>query len=104
MSTFILPLADTKATLETVGGNGLSLAKMIQAGFPIPCGFHITTEAYRAFIEANGVQAKILAALKDVDTALPATLEFASSEIADSICNTYLILNTLHLIPVAVRS
>jgi rifampicin phosphotransferase len=117
MSTFILPLADTKATLETVGGKGLSLAKMIQAGFPIPCGFHITTEAYRAFIEANGLQTKILAALNDVDSALPATLEFAStaiggffadaaipSEIADSIRNAYLTLNTLHLIPVAVRS
>ncbi|HLO16042.1 MAG TPA: PEP/pyruvate-binding domain-containing protein, partial [Anaerolineales bacterium] len=81
MSTFILPLADTKATLETVGGKGLSLAKMIQAGFPIPCGFHITTEAYRAFIEANGMQTKILAALNDVNVAIPATLESASATI-----------------------
>ena len=84
MSTFILPLADTQATLETVGGKGMSLAKMIQAGFPVPCGFHITTEAYRAFVHANGLQTKILAAIKDVDAAIPATLESASAIIRDS--------------------
>ncbi|MBI5842007.1 MAG: pyruvate, phosphate dikinase [Chloroflexi bacterium] len=78
MKPFTLPLSDSQANLETVGGKGMSLAKMINAGFPIPDGFHITTEAYRAFIEANQLQTKILAALKDVDATLPATLETVS--------------------------
>lgn len=79
--SYILTLADTSAVLETVGGKGMSLAKMINAGLPIPGGFHITTEAYRAFIEANNLQIKILNALKDVDVSVPATLETASVSI-----------------------
>ena len=45
MKPYILSLSDTHATLETIGGKGLSLAKMINAGLPVPNGFHVTTEA-----------------------------------------------------------
>ena len=82
MSAFVLSLSDSKATLETVGGKGMSLAKMIQAGFPVPDGFHITTEAYRQFVTTNDLQTKILCTLKDVDTSLPASLEAASATIS----------------------
>ncbi|MFZ5822037.1 MAG: PEP/pyruvate-binding domain-containing protein [Chloroflexota bacterium] len=81
MKPFTLPLSDPNAALETVGGKGLSLAKMIGAGFPVPNGFHVTTAAYRAFVDANNLQTKILAALADVDASLPATLEAASATI-----------------------
>jgi pyruvate,water dikinase len=117
MKSYILPLSDPQATLETVGGKGMSLAKMIGAGFPVPNGFHITTTAYRAFVDANNLQTKILNALKDVDTSLPATLEAASStisrlfaeasippDIATTIKDAYLTLDTSRLTPVAVRS
>jgi pyruvate,water dikinase len=79
---FILHLSDPSATLEAVGGKGLSLSKMIQAGLPVPDGFHITTEAYRQFVAANDLQTKILAALAAVDSSLPATLEAASDSIS----------------------
>lgn len=82
MSTYLLSLSDTRAALASVGGKGLSLAKLAQAGFPIPKGFHITTNAYRAFIEANGLQPRILALLKDADPALPSALETASASIS----------------------
>ena len=111
---YVLKLSDTQATLEIVGGKGLSLAKMIQAGFPIPDGFHITTEAYRQFVVSNNLRAKILTALKDVDTSLPATLESASTlisrlfadssipaDIATAIATAYAELNRKS---VAVRS
>ena len=118
MSLFTLPLSDATAALETVGGKGLSLTKMICSGFPVPDGFHITTEAYRYFIAANGLQPKILAALADMDDSLPSTLETASAtisrffaealipeEISVSIKNAYLTLGNSHLtLPVAVRS
>ena len=81
MKSFILPLSDSQANLETVGGKGMSLAKMIGAGFPVPDGFHIMAEAYRQFVAANDLQTKILAALKDVDVSLPASLETASGTI-----------------------
>jgi phosphoenolpyruvate synthase/pyruvate phosphate dikinase len=42
---YILPLSDSRATLETVGGKGASLASLSRAGLPVPDGFHITTQA-----------------------------------------------------------
>jgi phosphoenolpyruvate synthase/pyruvate phosphate dikinase len=48
-SPYVLPLSDSQATLDTVGGKGMSLAKMIQAGFPVPDGFHIPMQACRRF-------------------------------------------------------
>ena len=118
MKPYVLTLSDSQAVLETVGGKGMSLAKMINADLPVPDGFHITTEAYRHFIETNGLQTRILAALKDVDTTLPVSLETASTsisrffadsampdEIANAIKGAYLTLDTSRLtLPVAVRS
>ncbi|MBE0684288.1 MAG: hypothetical protein IH589_20480 [Anaerolineales bacterium] len=117
MKTYVLPLSDSQATLDNVGGKGMSLAKMIGAGFPVPNGFHVTTEAYRTFVNANNLQTKIITALKDVDASLPATLETASAsisrlfaqasipaEIATAIRDAYLKPDTSHLTPVAVRS
>jgi pyruvate,water dikinase len=80
-SSYVLTLADPSATLETVGSKGLSLSKMINAGLAVPCGFHITTEAYRTFIDSNDLQKWILDALKDVDAARPASLDAASESI-----------------------
>ena len=82
MNAYIISLSDFQATLENVGGKGMSLAKMIGAGFPVPDGFHITTESYRAFVDSNNLQARILAALKDVDPTLPSSLETASTTIS----------------------
>ena len=81
MKKYILTLSDSLAALDNVGCKGMSLAKMIQAGFPVPDGFHIATEAYRAFVDSNNLQTKILAALKDADPSLPASLETASATI-----------------------
>ena len=83
--TYILPLADSKASLETVGGKGASLARLINAGLPVPDGFHITTEAYRQFISYNNLGATIQAALDLVYIAKPTSLETASHAIIESL-------------------
>ncbi len=80
-SEYVLPLADAEATLETVGGKGASLARLVAAGLPVPDGFHVTTAAYRRFVSDNDLQPGILAALETVDVAQPATLETASQAI-----------------------
>lgn len=80
-SIYILKLADPASTLEIVGGKGMSLARMANSGFPVPGGFHITTEAYRQFIAVNDIQPLILAALNNVDISLPTSLETASAAI-----------------------
>jgi len=58
--THILPINTTEAAFDTVGGKGRSLSRMTNAGFPVPGGFHITTSAYKQFVEANNLQASIL--------------------------------------------
>ena len=41
--TPILPLASESATLALAGGKGANLARLAQAGLPVPGGFTITT-------------------------------------------------------------
>jgi pyruvate,water dikinase len=82
LEKYILPLADPRATLETVGGKGASLARLVAAGLPVPDGFHVTTAAYRRFVAENNLQPGILAALEPVEITKPATLEAASAAIA----------------------
>jgi len=81
MSPFILSLSDPNAALAAVGGKGMSLAKLVRAGLPVPDGFHITTTAYRDFVAANDLLPRILAALEPVDASQPDTLEPASQVI-----------------------
>ncbi len=78
----VLALDDASATLERVGGKGASLARMAEAGLPVPAGFHITTAAYRCFVTEHGLQEDILAAVSAVSADQPATLEEASKQIA----------------------
>ncbi|HLO16807.1 MAG TPA: PEP/pyruvate-binding domain-containing protein, partial [Anaerolineales bacterium] len=49
----ILPFSSLDATLATAGGKGLNLARLIRAGFAVPHGFIISTNAYREFVNAN---------------------------------------------------
>ncbi len=77
----ILRLNHPEATLEEVGGKGASLARLANAGLPVPDGFHITTAAYRRFVQDNDLQPAIEEALRDTDVAQPASLEAASKAI-----------------------
>jgi pyruvate,water dikinase len=81
MKPYILPLSGPQADLETTGGKGASLSRLVNAGLPVPDGFHITTQAYRHFVSANDLQAGILDALQQANKAHPATLEEASHAI-----------------------
>ncbi len=79
---YTLPLDDEHATLENVGGKGESLSKMVRAGLPVPDGFHVTTAAYRVFVEENDLDSGIAGALDAVDPDKPASLERASRTVA----------------------
>jgi pyruvate,water dikinase len=111
---YVLQLAHPNATLESVGGKGLSRAKMRYAGLPVPDGFHVTTAAYQRFVADNGLQPQILAALQALDANNPAALEAAArqigksfsrgqipAEIAAAVSTAYAAMQG---IPVAVRS
>jgi phosphoenolpyruvate synthase/pyruvate phosphate dikinase len=45
---YVLSLDNWRATVETVGGKGASLTRLLRAGVPVPGGFHVTTAAYES--------------------------------------------------------
>lgn len=48
-----------KEDVALVGGKGANLGEMVQAGFPVPPGFIITSTAYREFLQENDLYQKI---------------------------------------------
>ena len=42
------------------GGKGANLGELSRAGLPVPAGFVVTTAAYDAFVESNGIRNAIL--------------------------------------------
>jgi pyruvate,water dikinase len=54
---------------------------MVAAGLPVPPGFHITTGAYRRYVDENHLGDPILAAAAQAQVNDPATLDHASEQI-----------------------
>jgi phosphoenolpyruvate synthase/pyruvate phosphate dikinase len=80
---FVLDLTDPAATdLATTGGKGSSLARLAAAGLPVPEGFHVTTDAYRAAVTGTPQRAIVEAAAK-VAQDRPETHEAAADRIAE---------------------
>ncbi|MDX1415406.1 MAG: PEP/pyruvate-binding domain-containing protein, partial [Candidatus Promineifilaceae bacterium] len=61
-----LVLGSPDATLETVGGKALNLARLARANFPIPPGFFIPTAVYREFVSHNDLSQPIAKALSEM--------------------------------------
>jgi rifampicin phosphotransferase len=112
----VLSLSELKRTdLAMAGGKGANLGALIAAGLPVPPGFCVTTEAYRDFVAANGLQTQIESALDATCMDDPAALEAAAQairarfaaghippELASQIRAVYLAMGASA--PVAVRS
>jgi phosphohistidine swiveling domain-containing protein len=82
-----------------VGGKGLRLAEMAQAGLPVLPGFCVTTIAYHAFLSHNGLEAAVAAG---DEAAVRARI--AKSELPQPVVSAILeAYEQLHG-PVAVRS
>ncbi len=81
--TLILPFDSPRAaSLEVSGGKGANLARLAQAGFPVPGGFIVATQAYSQFVAANQLEQAIQASLPAGSRALEAEqLETASAAI-----------------------
>ncbi|MCX9009857.1 MAG: phosphoenolpyruvate synthase [Candidatus Methanoperedens sp.] len=59
-----------KEDIAIVGGKGASLGEMIRAELPVPGGFAVTAQAFRRFIDENGVSDELFKSLEvDVDDA-----------------------------------
>lgn len=60
----------SQADTSLVGGKGASLGEMRKAmrGIPVPDGFVVTAEAFRAFLERTGLDGRIRALVSELDT------------------------------------
>ncbi len=63
---YIFDLSE-KTTLGEAGGKGLNLHLMVDAGFNVPPGFIINTEAYKEYVESNGLWRIIEESIQDID-------------------------------------
>lgn len=52
-----------KEDIAIVGGKGASLGEMIHAELPVPPGFAVTAQAFRRFIDENGIAEKLFSSL-----------------------------------------
>ncbi len=107
------------ADLETLGGKCASLVSMTAAGMPVPPGFAVTTETYRVFLHASGLDTVIHDLLAALDPDDVASVDAVSARIREEICSrpvpdelraqAYLAYHDLQHrfgfeVPVAVRS
>lgn len=56
----------SKNDVNVAGGKGANLGEMTKCGIAVPCGFVVTAEAYRLFIEENNLKADFSAKLEQV--------------------------------------
>lgn len=77
----VVPLHSALVTLAEVGGKGANLAKLAHAGFPVPGGFLVTTQAYHEFVTVNHLTEIIRSTVESSHLHDPAALEAASGRI-----------------------
>jgi hypothetical protein len=63
----------SRADIDTAGGKGANLGELTAAGLPVPHGFVITADAYRAFVEEAGIGDSIQQLAGDLSDGAEAT-------------------------------
>ncbi len=57
----------SRYNLARTGGKGANLGEMVRSGLPVPPGFVVLTDAYRAFVTQSGLSDEILRLAKAAD-------------------------------------
>lgn len=70
-----------KEDVALAGGKGANLGEIAQAGFPVPAGFVVSSEAYKLFIKENFLERPIKELLGSLNTDSPEELARASEKI-----------------------
>lgn len=69
------------SAISQAGGKGVNLARLLQAAFPVPPGFVVTTDAYAHFVAHNQLQEELMRLAQGVDPRQPESFEQASEAI-----------------------
>ncbi len=72
-----------KDSLAIAGGKGSHLGELTNAGFNVPTGFIVTTNAYFDFLQRNQLMEKILAKTDDLDVEDTEKLDKVAEEIRE---------------------
>ncbi len=83
--TLVILGEDSSTELAIVGGKGASLGRLVKAGFPVPAGFAITTDAYATCLAANNLGDMIDKTLARLDYENLDELEARTAIIRDAI-------------------
>ena len=81
MTREIVPLDADDTDLETVGGKGHSLVRLVGAGYPVPPGFVVASDAYRRFVADHGLENRILELARPAVVHGTVSFERASTDI-----------------------
>lgn len=120
MTQYTLSSSDPNTTLAFAGGKGANLAVLARAGFRVPPGFIVSTDAYREFLQLNQIESRILVLAQSISADEPEALDQVSADIrslfehgvmpidiAEEIQDAYRDLGSetpMPTLPVAVRS
>jgi rifampicin phosphotransferase len=100
---FVVSLGDLdRGDLATAGGKAANLGALVRAGFPVPNGFVVTTEAYATVIQPLDLNIpERIAAGQGASVRADVEAAPMSADLRTEIANAYSVLGTG---PVAVRS
>ncbi len=59
MADYICSLKDAPEEAALVGGKAAGLGRLLRAGLPVPPGFVLTADAFRAFLGHNGLEGRL---------------------------------------------
>jgi len=84
--TITAPLADLRSADEgRFGGKSSALGELLASGIPVPGGFGISTDAYRAFVEHAGLRGLLERTLAGLDVDDVAAVEAASAAVTAAV-------------------
>jgi len=87
--TFIVHFNDDRAELhELVGGKAANLGRLARAGFAVPTGFTITTEAHAEFLAVNALPNRISPLVRSLDYGDAEALESGTQRIREFIMHS----------------
>jgi pyruvate,water dikinase len=69
-----------RGDIDLAGGKGANLGELVRAGIPVPPGFIVTTDAYRAYLHEAKLNDKLAAILAPLDASDRAALEYAGAQ------------------------
>lgn len=82
---YVVQFEDPEARdIALVGGKAVNLARLVQAEFPVPGGFVVTSTAYHAVIDGTGIS-ELVGRLADLDTDDTDAVAKAGAELRDRI-------------------